>query len=137
MATIPPELTSSALTALAVGGTWFASWLARKGKREDTKIAVGNQTFTQLRELAEARLDDIERLTAALAAANAEIERIRSAWEARWDRQMARCRKVTDALVRAITALRKLATPEARQEADRVLVELEEHRQDDHDQTTS
>lgn len=132
MRTIPPELTSSALTALALLGTWFATWLARKGKREDTRIAQTNQTFTQLRELGEARLAEIIRLTAALTEANAALERLRTEWENRWDRQMKRCREITDGLVRGLAALRHPGEPTP-PEVDDALRDLDDHRATDHE----
>jgi hypothetical protein len=133
---IPPELTSAALTALGLVGTWFAVGLARKGKREDIRIADANQTFTQLNELSNQRLAEITRLAAALSAATLENERLRTAWESRWDRQMKRCRQVTDSLVQALNALRKLAGPNAKEDADEVLRVISAHNQDDHDEIT-
>jgi hypothetical protein len=132
MRLIPPELTTAILTAMSIASAWFATWLARRGKREDTKIQEANQAFSQLRELAEARLAEITRLTASLTAANSELDRIRDQWEKRWERQMKRCRDVTEPLVSAIAALRKLAGPAADEQAETVMRVLEAHNQDDH-----
>lgn len=126
MSGIPPELTSSALTALAILGTWFGTWLARKGKREDNRIEQNNQSFGQLLSLADARLAEIQRLSA-------ELERVRTSWEARWDRQMRRCRKVTDSLADAIRVLQRQIPGATQPTAEAALQALEEHELDDHD----
>lgn len=120
------------LAILAILGTWFATVLARKGKREDTKIATGNQTFTQLRELGEARLAEINRLQTENAGLRAENERDRLAWEARWDRQMTRCRKVTDEAAGSIARLMQRAAPEDRTAAEATLRDVHSHLDADH-----
>lgn len=132
MRLIPPELTTAILTALSIASAWFATWLARRGKREDTKIAEAGQAFNQLKELAEARSAEIARLTADLAAARADIDRVRGSWESRWERQMTRCRNVTDSLIRAIDALKLKAGADAEREAAQVHRALAQHDEDDH-----
>lgn len=129
---IPTELTTAVLTALSIGGAWLATFLARRGQREDHRIAESNQTFTQLRELGEGRLNEINRLNAAIADERADKERVATAGEARWDRQMARCRRVTDSLVRAVEMLRTSPTADAEDAADAALLELTRHNEDDH-----
>lgn len=132
MRLIPPELTTAILTGLSICSAWFATWLARRGKREDVKIAEQGQAFSQLRELAEARQAEIQRLTSDLSAARAEVDRVRDAWETRWTRQMSRCRNVTDSLIRAIDALKLKSGAAAEQEAENVRRVLAQHDEDDH-----
>lgn len=132
MRLIPPELTSAVLTMLGLGGAWLATWLARRGKKEDVKIAERGQAFDQLLELAATRLAEITRLSTERDTANTERERVRTSWEDRWDRQMKRCREVTDSLVGTISQLRDMAGDEGKRKADDALRVVGQHNERDH-----
>lgn len=131
---IPPELTTGILTSAGIGGAWFATWLGRRGKKEDNQLAVRGQAFDEVLALAAGRLTEITRLAAERDAANVEKERLRVAWEERWDRQMDRCREITAPLVATIGRLQDGCTPEAKAAADNALRRLQEHNERDHDQ---
>jgi hypothetical protein len=129
---ISPELTTAILTAFTVAGAWFATWLGRRGKKEDTRISERGQAFDQLVKLAENRLVEINRLSTERDAAVVEREKVRVSWEERWDRQMVRCREITEDLVATIGQLRILSGPAGRQAADDTLRALDEHNERDH-----
>lgn len=126
-----PELTSAILTFIGIGGAWLATLLGRRGKKEDTRIAERTQAFDEVLQLADRRLAEIDRLIAERDAANADKEALRESWEKRWDRQMARCRSITDPLVQALNQLQTHA-PHARAEAGQALRDLAEHNERDH-----
>lgn len=131
MRLLSPEVTSAFLTALSIGAAWFASWLARRGKKEDTRISERGQAFDELLQLADRRLVEITRLTTERDAAVIERERIRTAWEDKFDRQTSRCRVITEPLVTALKHLQEQA-PGARAEASDALRSLAEHDERDH-----
>lgn len=131
---IPPELTTGILTSAGIGGAWFATWLGRRGKKEDNNYRERGQAFDEILQLAAGRLTEITRLAAERDAANVEKERLRVAWEERWDRQMDRCRNVTAPLVAVIGRLQAGCTPEAQAAAENALQRLQEHDERDHDQ---
>lgn len=116
-------IVSVSLTAIGLGATFLATILTRKGKREDQKLSERQTAYEELYQLNEARGAEIVRLNAAILA-------IRDEWEARWDRQMARCRTITDTLSRAIVKLQQVH-PDAPTAAD-ALTELDHHNEDDH-----
>jgi len=134
---------SSLLTALGIFGTLLGVWLARRGKREDNQRLENQQTFDQLQTVADARKDEITRkdaeivrLQTLLDTARADVDRIRTQWEDRWNRQMKRCREITAALVEAISALRKAAGPAVGDSRVNEAIEsLREHNEDDHNET--
>ena len=133
---------SSALTALGIFGTLLGVWLARRGKREDNQRLENQQTFNQIQGVADARLAEITRkdaeigrLLVLLTEARSEVDRVRTQWEDRWERQMKRCRTITAALVEALATLRKAAGPAAGDEAvDDAMQELQQHNEDDHNE---
>lgn len=107
--------TIAALLVSLAGGGLLAAVLARKGKSEDVKLAKTAQAFDQMRDLAEERGQEVKDLRAEKLAERAEHERIRereraeherrvAALEGRLDRQYSRCRRITEAFVRAIAA---------------------------------
>lgn len=117
-------IVSVSLTAIGLGATFLATILTRKGKREDQKLSERQTAYEELYQLNEARGAEIVRLNAAILA-------IRDEWEARWDRQMVRCRTITEPLVRTIVKL-QAARPFPDPEAAEALTELEHHNEDDH-----
>ena len=127
--TIPPEIVSAALTAIGIFAALFGTWLARKGKREDVKIATVSQSLLELRTLAEARDQEIIRLQGALVSERTAHQESRDRAEARWSRQMERCRVMTDSLVTALSAVRAELSSDTR---DKALRDLEQHRFEDH-----
>lgn len=129
---IPPEVTSAVLTALGIGGAWLATLLARRGKKEDTRIGERQQAFQEILDLAASRLSEIARLITERDAAKDRGEKIAASWETRWDRQMERCRNITEPLVATIQELRKGCTAEAEAHADTVLRQLSAHNERDH-----
>lgn len=60
----------------------------------------------------------------------------REEWETRWDRQMTRCRKITDKLVMFVVTTGK-ADPSVRTEAESLARDLADHNETDHDLGTS
>lgn len=129
---MPTEVVAPLLGMLGVFGTWLSIVLTRRGKREDVKLQRADQAFDHMRELAETRSADLARVTGERDAGWAEVERVRSIWEARWDRQMARCREVTSGLVATITELRQAGhiTGEHQQRVEQMLQRLDEHNED-------
>lgn len=102
------------LTSLAGGGV-LAAILTRKGQAEDNKLANREQAFDQMQTLATERLQEIKDLRAEKATeraehehrmelARAEFDRRIKSLEERLDRQYARCRRITEAFVSAISA---------------------------------
>lgn len=142
MGGVSPWVVSSLLTALGIFGTLLGLWLARRGKREDNKRAETQQTFDQLQAIADSREQEIirkdselTRLTGQRDAAYTEVERLRSTWEERWDRQMGRCRTITAALVKAVSELREAAGPAAGDlKVEEAVQALQDHNTRDHEQ---
>jgi hypothetical protein len=122
---VRPDAASIVLTALTIGGAWFATWLARRGKREDNKLQSAAQTFTELQQLAEERLTEIKYGTDAAISGRNESEK-RSA------RQKDRCRKVTDEAAASILRLMPDASPQARSDAELTLRDIQDHIDTDH-----
>lgn len=56
----------------------------------------------------------------------------RDEWESRWERQMNRCRKITDEASNTITDLMRYVPPRQQAEANTVLDHMVEHRANDH-----
>lgn len=57
----------------------------------------------------------------------------REEWEGRWDRQMDRCRRITDRLTAALNTVASQATnPADREVADEALAEVKAHNYNDH-----
>jgi hypothetical protein len=137
MPTIPATLSTFLLALLTIFSTWLATILARRGKREDNRIALDNQSFEHMRNLAAERLVEINRLRAERDSVNAEKERMNEYWEGRVDRQNSRCRKTTDALVHAFDAMRTQSAGEAAREAAAAMQLIDEHNQDEHEQVRS
>jgi hypothetical protein len=125
----PPEVTSAILTATAIFAGLFGTWLARKGKREDVKIAAANQILLEIRALAEERRVEIVVLRTELTAERLAHQETRLREEQRWDRQMKRCRIVTDNLV---AALAQRWAEKGQQLRDDALRNLEQHNFEDH-----
>ena len=124
------------LGALTFVASALAAWLMWRGKKADNKVAVRNANYDELERLAKSRLEEINRLQAAKTAADDEVDRVRTSWEQRWDRQMSRCRGVTDKLVDVVAMLKTPPKdhlqPGEEIQVDEVLQELQEHREDDH-----
>lgn len=60
--------------------------------------------------------------------------RTRTEWEGRWDRQMDRCRKITDKLVIFIASIAKSSMdPRVRSEAEDLTSAVKTHNESDHD----
>jgi hypothetical protein len=45
------EVTTPILTALGTAGAWFATWLARRGKKEDTRTTERTKAFEEVSKL--------------------------------------------------------------------------------------
>ena len=145
MRTIPPELTTAILTSLTILSAWFATWLARRGKREDNKIAEKTMAFSQLETSLLAAREDLKYQREEAAAARVEkarveadtrlqVERVQLDYEQKWNRQMHRCRAITDTATRAIVALQQnFDTPERAIEiAEESLDTIRVHNSEDH-----
>lgn len=89
-------IVSVCLTAIGLGSGFLATILTRKGKREDQKLSERQTAYEELYQLNEARGAEIVRLNAEKATDRAALQALRDEWEARWDRQMARCRTITE-----------------------------------------
>jgi hypothetical protein len=104
--------------ATVIGGV-VGTVAARMGKKGDQELETVRDQFA--------------RLIAEVAYWQNTATDARTEWEGRWDRQMVRCRKVTDALVVAIVRLlRGSTTPEDREVAEKALDDLREHNSSDH-----
>lgn len=133
MKLLSPEVTTSALAVLSIIAELLATWLSRQGKREDNRLAERSKAFDELKQLSETRLVEINRLTTERDAANLEKDKVRKAADERWDRQMARCREITEALVDTITTLQGVGDPQVGQRAaEEALRSLAEHNERDH-----
>ena len=145
MRSIPPELITAILTSLSIGSAWFATWLARRGKREDSKIADRGQAFEQLETSLAAAREDLRYQRDEATAARAEkarieadtrvrVEQAQLDYEQKWNRQMHRCRAITDTATRAIVALQQnFDSPErAIQIAESALQDVRKHNSEDH-----
>lgn len=126
---IPPEITSAILTATAIFAGLFGTMLARRGKREDNRIAETNQNLLELSALAEERRVEIVGLRLELTAERTAHQATRDREEKRWSRQLDRCRTVTDSLVQALS---QRWADNGKELRDAALRKLEDHRFEDH-----
>lgn len=126
---LPPEITSAILTATAIFAGLFGTMLARRGKREDNRIAETNQNLLELSKLAEERRIEIVAVRAELTAERTAHADTRLRDEKRWDRQMKRCRLMTDSLVKALA---ERWAENGKQLHDEALRDLEQHNFEDH-----
>jgi hypothetical protein len=106
------------IAAVVAAGGIIGTITSRIGKRGDQELETVRDQFARL--IAEV---DYWKATATEG---------RGEWEGRWDRQMVRCRKVTDALVVALAQLLRGASAEDREAAERALQDLREHNDADH-----
>lgn len=114
------------LGVCAVASGVLGTLLAFRGKNADQKSAARAQSFIELEGLAKERADEI-------AALRAENARLRTEYEGRWDRQLARCRSATDSLV-GVIAEYGASSSTAVAAAVEALRGLYAHREDDHNE---
>lgn len=93
--------------------------LSRVGKREDVEQAQVSDQFRRM-------LEEVNYW-------QESNSRTRSEWEQRWDRQVDRCRRITDRLSSTVTNLAgQLSSGQAKEDAADALREVEDHREADH-----
>ena len=109
---------------VAVGGV-FGTILARRGTRGDQELQSFSDQFGRM-------LEENKYLTSQLGEARSEVTRVRTEWEQRWDRQIARCRTVTDQAAAAIARLMGMHTLEDERDAQQVLRDTAAHIESDH-----
>jgi hypothetical protein len=95
--------------------------LSRIGKKGDQEQQAVTDQFRRM-------LEENQYLTTSLTQARADISQVRQGWEDRWQRQMDRCRTITDTLVNALATNTPATTNSA-------LQKLDDHRAHDHDET--
>lgn len=61
-----------------------------------------------------------------------QLAATRKEWEARWDRQMVRCRKITDTAANTISDLLRFVPPDKQSKANRTINEIATHVDGDH-----
>lgn len=113
-----PTIWTVVIAGAGVFGALLGTVLSRIGKKGDQELESIRDQFGRL--ISEVNYWKETSVTA------------RDQWEARWDRQMTRCRKITDALVGALAPLLRAASAEDRQAAEKALEDLREHNDSDH-----
>jgi hypothetical protein len=131
---------NTGLAVLTVASIFVGQWLARRGKKDETsqqqaaqRIAERSEAFDQLESLAAARLTELNYKDTLIATLRGELISTRQEWEARWSRQMERCRAITDSSTKSILNL--IQNPEeksAARDAVETLDAIEKHRKADH-----
>lgn len=108
-------MTASQIIMAAVGAAVAALGyvLAQYGKRGDQQIQQNKDQFQRLMDEANYWRD--------------QTGEARAEFEGRWDRQIARCRKVTDQAYATIAELIRFVPDPQRQKGDRVLDEIAQH----------
>jgi hypothetical protein len=113
-----PSIWTVIIAAAGVAGGIIGTIASRMGKKGDQEL--------------ESVRDQFGRLLSEVNYWKESATSTRDEWETRWDRQMVRCRKVTDALVGALARLLLGATAEDREIAEKALQDLHEHNDTDH-----
>lgn len=127
-----PSTVSLILGLFTVAAAFAGHYLSRRGKRDEirqSQVAQAfeerNTAFEQVSALADRYKGDADR--------ERELrQKDNDVWEARWSRQMDRCRKITDTASNTITELMKFVPSAQQRDASHVLDDMAEHRQDDH-----
>ena len=113
-----PTLSQIIMGFVGLAVTFLGVVLSQIGKRGDQTIQQNKDQFQRLLE--EARYWE------------GQSKSTRNEWEARWDRQMERCRKITDEAYVKLTELMHYVPLTQRRDTAHVLDDIEQHRQDDH-----
>lgn len=92
--------------------------LAQYGKRGDQQIQQNKDQFQRL-------MDEANYW-------RGQTNDSRTEFEGRWDRQIARCRKVTDQAYATIAELIRFVPDPQRRQGDRALEEISEHQTNEH-----
>lgn len=145
-----PSTVTLILGVLGVAAAFAGHVLTRRGKRDEIRqqqvaqaFEERNTAFEQVSSMADRykgdadyqrQLREQDRLNheAELQRERELRERERAAFEGRWQRQLNRCRKVTDAAYDKLTEIIRFVPPVQQRDAGHVLDELEEHRREDH-----
>jgi vacuolar-type H+-ATPase subunit I/STV1 len=120
------------LGLFTVAAAFAGHYLSRRGKRDEIRqqqvaqaFEERNTAFEQVSALADRYKGDADR--------ERDLrQRDNDAWEARWSRQMDRCRLITDTASNTITDLMKFVPLSQQRDAGRVLDDMAEHRAEDH-----
>lgn len=92
--------------------------LAQRGKKGDQEIQETKDQFQRM-------VDEAKYWREQTSGSRAEFE-------GRWDRQIARCRRITEQASATIADLMKYVPSNQQRDASDTLGEIEQHRQDDH-----
>jgi hypothetical protein len=127
-----PSTVSLILGLFTVAAAFAGHYLSRRGKRDEIRqqqvaqaFEERNTAFEQVSALADRYKGDADR--------ERDLrQRDNDAWEARWSRQMDRCRLITDTASNTITDLMKFVPLSQQRDAGHVLDDMAEHRAEDH-----
>ena len=127
-----PSTVSLILGLFTVAAAFAGHYLSRRGKQDEVRqqqvaqaFEERNTAFEQVSALADRYKGDADR--------ERELrQKDNDAWEARWSRQMDRCRKITDTASNTITDLMKFVPMNQQRDAGHVLDDMAEHRNEDH-----
>lgn len=121
------------IALIGAAGLLLGNLLNKIGVRAQQRQAEAANKLTEVDESHARIMSENTYLTNQLTAARSEVTKVRAEWEARWGRQMERCRKIIDTSAAMIQALQKQTTSlHARREAESVLGDIAEHQLDDH-----
>ena len=135
-----PQITTVVVGISSAVAAVVAAVLVRRGQQEDSRNRAAAEAAKNRIEVHDSQFKQLADLNAILTKAYqdkvAELAQVRAEWEARWSRQMERCRKVTDAAIRSITRLLALlkGNEAAAEIAEDALANIRAHDETDHSQ---
>lgn len=127
-----PSTVSLILGLIMALSAFVGHYLSRRGKRDETQqqqiaqaIQERTTAFDQVAALADRYKGDADYQRDLRAKEN-------EGWEKRWERQMNRCRAITDTASNTITNLMRFVPQAQQTDAVHVLDDLADHRADEH-----
>ena len=112
------SLSQLIMTGVGIAVTFLGVVLAQRGKRGDQVIQQNKDQFDRL-------IEEATYWKGVASDARGDLDSFK-------DKQLARCRKVTDAAYQTIADLIRFVPPEQHRRADRTLGEIETHNETDH-----
>ena len=126
-----PSLASAGIGVLTFVAAIISIWMGRKSKREESvqtsaahALEERNSAYDQVSALADRYRSEAE-------FQREQRAKDRTEWDGIWDRQINRCRSMTDAASHTITTLMRYVPPKQQYDANHVLDQLVEHRNAD------
>lgn len=130
------DLSGDWLKAIFTAATLIISYagyrLSKRGQDVSDREQHFAQEFAALKQVNDTLTAENNRQRSDLNESRKRNRNLREDWESRWNRQMDRCRVVTDSLVQTIATLRTSAAPEDQARAEDALRNLHDHVDADH-----